>query len=100
MHFDDFISCGGPPVILPYVPSMEGDVVVEQWRTKIKFFHSSSAFDAKEKVEKEVNDFLARGDRVLVNVKFNCVLENLGEKVIVLLTYKEKETNEDEKKDN
>lgn len=89
MHFDDFISCGGPPVILPYKPA-EGDVVIEQWRTKIKFFHSSSAFDAKEKVEKEVNDFLARGDRVLVNVKFNCIPENLSEKVIILLIYKER----------
>ena len=91
MWVDDLISCGGSPVILPYVPSAEGDVVIEQWRTKIKFFHSSSAFDAKEKVEKEVNEFLARGDRVLVNVKFNCIPENLSEKVIILLIYKEKE---------
>lgn len=90
MWFDDLISQGSP-TILPYIPSAEGDVVIEHWRTKIKFFHSSSAFDAKEKVEKEVNDFLARGDRVLVNVKFNCIPENLSEKVIILLIYKEKE---------
>lgn len=90
MWFDDLIS-QGPQTILPYIPSAEGDVVIEQWRTKIKFFHSSSAFDAKEKVEKEVNDFLAREDRVLVNVKFNCIPENLSEKVIILLIYKEKE---------
>ena len=84
MFLDDLISCGGPPVILP-------EKIIEHWKTKIKFFHSSSAFDAKEKVEKEVNDFLARGDRVLVNVKFNCIPENLSEKVIILLIYKEKE---------
>ena len=89
MWFDDLISQGSP-TILPYIPSAEGDVVIEQWRTKIKFFHSSSAFDTKEKVEKEVNDFLARGDRVLVNVKFNCIPENLSEKVIILLIYKER----------
>lgn len=89
MFFTDLIS-QGPQTILPYIPSAEGDVVIEQWRTKIKFFHSSSAFDAKEKVEKEVNDFLARGDRVLVNVKFNCIPENLSEKVIILLIYKER----------
>ena len=89
MWFDDLISQGSP-VILPYIPSAEGDVVIEQWRTKIKFFHSSSASDAKEKVEKEVNDFLARGDRVLVNVKFNCIPENLSEKVVILLIYKER----------
>lgn len=90
MYFDNLISCGGPPVILSYNP-LEGDVVIEQWRTKIKFFQCSSAFDAKEKVEKEVNDFLAREDRVLVNVKFNSIPENLSEKVIILLIYKEKE---------
>ena len=75
--------------IFPFIEG-EGDVIIEQWRTKIKFFHSSSASDAKEKVEKEVNDFLARGDRVLVNVKFNCIPENLSEKVIILLIYKER----------
>ena len=91
MWFDDLISCGSPPIVLPYKPSSEGEMVVERWKTKIKFFHSSSAFDAKEKVEKEVNEFLARGDRVLVNVKFNCIPENLSEKVIILLIYKEKE---------
>ena len=89
MFFTDLIS-QGPQTILPYIPSAEGDVVIEQWRTKIKFFHSSSAIDAKEKVEKEVNDFLAREDRVLVNVKFNSIPENLGEKVIILLIYKER----------
>ena len=90
MFFDDLISYGSPPIVLPYNPSGEGEMVVERWKTKIKFFHSSSAFDAKEKLEKEVNDFLARGDRVLVNVKFNCILENLSEKIIILLIYKER----------
>ena len=89
MFFTDLIS-QGPPTILPYIPSAEGDIVIEQWKTKIKFFHNSSAFDAKEKLEKEVNDFLAREDRVLVNVKFNCILENLSEKIIILLIYKER----------
>lgn len=89
MWFDDLISQGSP-TILPYIPSAEGEVVIEHWRTKIKFFHGSSALGAKEKIEKEVNDFLAREDRVLVNVKFNSIPENLSEKVIILLIYKER----------
>ena len=89
MFYPDLIS-QGPQSIFPFIEG-EGDVIIERWRTKIKFFYSSSASDAKEKVEKEVNDFLAREDRVLVNVKFNCIPENLSEKVIILLIYKEKE---------
>ena len=99
MWFDDFISCGEPPVILPYKPA-EGDVVIEQWKTKIKFFHTSGVYKAKELIEKEVNDFLDKGDRILVDVKFNCNLENLGDRIVVLLVYKEKETDKNEKKDN
>lgn len=90
MFFCDNLISQGKPVVLPYLSSDNGEVIFEQWKTKIKFFHSSSAFDAKEKVEKEVNDFLAREDRVLVNIKFNCIPENLSEKVIILLIYKER----------
>lgn len=89
MYFDDFISCGGPPIVLPYKPA-EGDVVIEQWRTKIKFFHKSAAQNAKEKIEEEVNKFLEREDRFLVDIKFNCIPANFSEKVIVLLIYKER----------
>lgn len=90
MWVDDLISCGGSPVTLPYVPSAEGDVVTEQWRTKIKFFHKSAAQNAKEKIEEEVNEFLKREDRIFVDIKFNCVPANFSEKVVILLTYKER----------
>lgn len=85
----DLIS-EGKPVILPYLPSDKGEVIFERWKTRIKFFHGSAADGAKEKVEKEVNDFLEKEDRIFVDLKFNRSLENLGEKVIVLLIYKER----------
>ena len=85
----DLIS-EGKPVILPYLPSDMGEVVFERWKTKIKFFHKSAAYEAKELVEKEVNDFLEKEDRIFVDLKFNCSLENLGEKVVILLIYKER----------
>ena len=85
----DLIS-EGKPVILPYVSSDMGDIVLEKWKTKIKFFHSSAAYEAKEKVEKEVNDFLEKEDRIFVDLKFNCSLGNFGEKIVVLLIYKER----------
>lgn len=89
MNNMDLIS-EGKPVILPYLPSDKGEIVFERWKTRIKFFHSSSAYGAREKVEKEVNDFLEKEDRIFVDLKFNCSLENLGEKVLVLLIYKER----------
>ena len=89
MNNMDLIS-EGKPVILPYLPSDNGEVTFERWKTKIKFFHSSSAFIyAKEKIEEEINDFLEKEDRIFVDLKFNRSLENLGEKVVVLLIYKE-----------
>ena len=85
----DLIS-EGKPVILPYLPSDAGEVTFERWKTRVKFFHSSPVDGAKEKVEKEVNEFLEKEDRIFVDLKFNRSLENLGEKVIVLLIYKER----------
>ena len=85
----DLIS-KGKQVILPYIPSDKEDVIFERWKTRIKFFHKSAAYEAKEIVEKEVNDFLEKEDRIFVDLKFNCSLENLGEKVVVLLIYKER----------
>ena len=86
----DLIS-EGKSIIFPYNPSDMGEVTFERWKTRIKFFHSSSAFIyAKEKIEEEVNDFLEKEDRIFVDLKFNRSLENLGEKVVVLLIYKER----------
>ena len=89
MNNMDLIS-EGKPVILPYIPSEKGEIVFERWKTRIKFFHSSATDGAKEKIEKEVNNFLEKEDRIFVDLKFNRFLENLGEKVIVLLIYKER----------
>ena len=80
----------GRPVIFPYLPSDEGEVTFERWKTKIKFFHKSTAQNAKEKIEEEVNKFLEREDRIFVDIKFNCVPANFSEKVVVLLIYKER----------
>lgn len=90
MSFYDNLISEDKPIIFPYNPSDNGEVIFEKWKTRIKFFHSSAAYDARQKVEKEVNDFLEKEDRVFVDIKFNCSLENLGEKVVVLLMYKER----------
>ena len=90
MSFYDNLISEDKPIIFPYNPSDNGEVIFERWKTRVKFFHSSAVYGAKEKVEKEVNDFLAREDRVLVNIKFNCIPENLSEKIIILLIYKER----------
>lgn len=78
------------PVISPYLPSDLGEVTFERWKTKIKFFHKLAAKNAKEKIEEEVNKFLKREDRIFVDIKFSCISENFGEKVVVLLIYKER----------
>lgn len=90
MSFYDNLISEGKPTILLYNPSDNGEVIFEKWKTRIKFFHTSAALDARQRVEKEVNDFLEKEDKILVDLKFNCSLESLGEKVVVLLIYKER----------
>lgn len=90
MSFCDNLISEGKPIIFPYNPSDNGDIVFERWKTKIKFFHKSAAQNAKEKIEEEVNEFLKREDRIFVDIKFNCIPENFSEKVVVLLIYKER----------
>lgn len=90
MSFCDNLISEGKPILFPYNPSDNGEVIFERWKTRVKFFHSSAAYGAKEKVEKEVNDFLEKEGGIFVDLKFNCSLENLGEKVVVLLIYKER----------
>lgn len=100
MFLEDLISCGGPPVILPYKPSGEGEMVVEHWKTKIKFFtRTIDSFCPLQTIEASINEFLKDENKVFCDIKFNSNIESHIEKIVVLLIYKEK-VNEDEKKHN
>lgn len=62
----------------------------EKWKTKIKIFHETSPSSAFRDIEKEINTFLDSKDIKICDIKFNSRVDGCGEKIIVLLIYKER----------
>ena len=82
----------GRPVIFPYNPSDNGEIVFERWKTRIKFFHKKhpSIEKGTEELEEEFNKFFNTKDREVLSIKLNTFLEGVYDKLILAVIYKER----------